>query len=142
MEKHNKKTRKLTKAAGYLLVLTALIVGGLHWYAKAYVRYQITRMAKIVTLLAVNIQSAYLSQPNYGTLTTEEAIQQQFFPPKVLYADTSPYHLQNGRIEVFSVCHPFLQPYLQNVRIFGDPRLGKQQILRIGCNGNLCPTGS
>lgn len=101
--KQQDRKHPLTEVLGYLLIMGVLTLGALQGYVKAYFKYQTIKMLEIVTHSAVNIQSAYLAYSDYGHLNTADVIKQQLFHPIVRTGPNfTAFHLQKGRIDIFT----------------------------------------
>lgn len=65
--------RSMVEMLGVLAIIGVLSVGGISGYSKAMAKYKLTRAQDQITMLLMNIRTAFASSPSYAGLTTTAA---------------------------------------------------------------------
>ena len=73
LNRNNQSGRSMIEMLGVLAIIGVLSVGGISGYSKAMAKYKLTRAQDQITLLLMNIRTAYASSPNYSGLTAANA---------------------------------------------------------------------
>ena len=66
--------RSMVEMLGVLAIIGVLSVGGISGYSKAMSKFKLTKIQDQITMLLMNIRTAYAASPNYAGLDTDIAI--------------------------------------------------------------------
>lgn len=65
--------RSMVEMLGVLAIIGVLSVGGISGYSKAMAKYKLTKAQDQITMLLMNIRTAYATSPSYDGLTAQTA---------------------------------------------------------------------
>ena len=73
LSKNNEQGRSMVEMLGVLAIIGVLSVGGISGYSKAMAKFKLTKAQDQITMLLMNIRTAFATSPNYGGLTNTTA---------------------------------------------------------------------
>ncbi len=94
LNKDNQFGRSMIEMLGVLAIIGVLSVGGISGYSKAMAKYKLTKAQDQITILLMNIRTAYATSPTYGELSATNAIQWNLAPSD-MYSSSSASKLYN-----------------------------------------------
>ena len=65
--------RSMVEMLGVLAIIGVLSVGGISGYSKAMAKFKLTKAQDQITMLLMNIRTAYATSPSYDGLTNKVA---------------------------------------------------------------------
>ena len=80
LSKNNEQGRSMVEMLGVLAIIGVLSVGGISGYSKAMAKFKLTKAQDQISMLLMNIRTAFATSPNYGGLTNESAIAYNIAP--------------------------------------------------------------
>lgn len=103
LSRNDQKGRSMVEMLGVLAIIGVLSVGGISGYSKAMAKFKLTKAQDQITMLLMNIRTAFATSPSYAGLTTENS--REFnIAPNDMFSGTDG-HLNNafgGEAYVFS----------------------------------------
>ena len=72
--------RSMVEMLGVLAIIGVLSVGGISGYSKAMAKYKLTKAQDQITMLLMNIRTAYATSPNYSGLDSETVVDYHIAP--------------------------------------------------------------
>lgn len=76
--------RSMVEMLGVLAIIGVLSVGGISGYSKAMAKYKLTKAQDQITMLLMNIRTAYATSPSYSGLTAETAADFNIAPGEMI----------------------------------------------------------
>jgi type II secretory pathway pseudopilin PulG len=70
----------MVEMLGVLAIIGVLSVGGISGYSKAMAKYKLTKAQDQITMLLMNIRTAYATSPSYNGLSSTTAISYNLAP--------------------------------------------------------------
>lgn len=109
LSKNDQKGRSMVEMLGVLAIIGVLSVGGISGYSKAMAKFKLTKAQDQISMLLMNIRTAFATSPSYEGLNNATAVSFAIAPGD-MYAGslsniTSVHHLNNafgGEAHVFS----------------------------------------
>ena len=80
LSKNNQTGRSMVEMLGVLAIIGVLSVGGISGYSKAMAKFKLTKAQDQITMLLMNIRTAFATSPNYDGLNNENAIAYNIAP--------------------------------------------------------------
>ena len=74
LSRNDQKGRSMVEMLGVLAIIGVLSVGGISGYSKAMAKYKLTKAQDQISMLLMNIRTAYATSPNYNGLVNKNAI--------------------------------------------------------------------
>ncbi len=87
--KNNQSGRSMIEMLGVLAIIGVLSVGGIAGYSKAMYKYKLTKVQDQITMLLMNIRSAYASSKNYDGLCESTVKEYNLAPNEMLSTTTT-----------------------------------------------------
>ena len=78
--KENQNGRSMVEMLGVLAIIGVLSVGGISGYSKAMAKFKLTKAQDQISMLLMNIRTAFATSPNYAGLNNCAAIQYNIAP--------------------------------------------------------------
>jgi len=72
--KSNQEGRSMVEMLGVLAIIGVLSVGGISGYSKAMAKFKLTKAQDQISMLLMNIRTAFATSPNYSGLNNTNAI--------------------------------------------------------------------
>ena len=79
----------MVEMLGVLAIIGVLSVGGISGYSKAMAKYKLTKAQDQITMLLMNIRTAYATSPSYSGLTTQSAGDYNLAPNEMVVKNAS-----------------------------------------------------
>ena len=79
--------RSMVEMLGVLAIIGVLSVGGISGYSKAMAKYKLTKAQDQITMLLMNIRTAYATSPSYSGLTAQTAAEFNIAPGEMVTGD-------------------------------------------------------
>ena len=98
--------RSMVEMLGVLAIIGVLSVGGISGYSKAMAKYKLTKAQDQITMLLMNIRTAYATSPSYDGLTAETAADFNIAPGEMVAGSgtgTSLYGAFGGPVKLGTV---------------------------------------
>lgn len=73
LSRNDQNGRSMVEMLGVLAIIGVLSVGGISGYSKAMAKFKLTKAQDQVTMLLMNIRTAFAANPSYDGLTTKNA---------------------------------------------------------------------
>lgn len=112
LPKIDQKGRSMVEMLGVLAIIGVLSVGGISGYSKAMAKFKLTKAQDQISMLLMNIRTAFATSPSYDGLTNGTAVAFAIAPGDMYSGDigsitqgTSVHHLNNafgGEAHVFA----------------------------------------
>lgn len=100
LSRTEQKGRSMVEMLGVLAIIGVLSVGGISGYSKAMAKYKLTKAQDQITMLLMNIRTAYATSPNYSGLTSTTAIEYHIAPGDMIVDDDNLSGAFGGAIDV------------------------------------------
>ena len=78
--KYNQTGRSMVEMLGVLAIIGVLSVGGISGYSKAMAKFKLTKAQDQITMLLMNIRTAFATSPNYDGLNNTSAVSYNIVP--------------------------------------------------------------
>ncbi|MBQ8661777.1 MAG: hypothetical protein IJ482_05585 [Alphaproteobacteria bacterium] len=91
--------RSMVEMLGVLAIIGVLSVGGISGYSKAMAKFKLTKAQDQLTMLLMNIRTAYATSPSYAGITSSNAIAYNLAPSDMI-SGTSLHNAFGGSVEV------------------------------------------
>lgn len=102
-KKNDQSGRSMVEMLGVLAIIGVLSVGGISGYSKAMAKYKLTKAQDQITMLLMNIRTAYATSPNYDGLC-EQAVKDYNLAPNEMVSgsgtDTNLFGTFGGNVYV------------------------------------------
>ena len=73
LSRNDQNGRSMIEMLGVLAIIGVLSVGGISGYSRAMAKYKLTKAQDQITMLLMNIRTAYATSPSYTGLTAQTA---------------------------------------------------------------------
>ena len=80
LSKNNQTGRSMVEMLGVLAIIGVLSVGGISGYSKAMAKFKLTKAQDQISMLLMNIRTAFATSPNYAGLNNSAAIEYNIAP--------------------------------------------------------------
>ena len=95
LSRNDQNGRSMVEMLGVLAIIGVLSVGGISGYSKAMAKFKLTKAQDQITMLLMNIRTAYATSPSYNGLTSEMAAEYNIAPNEMV-AGTEGSRTLNG----------------------------------------------
>ncbi len=92
--------RSMVEMLGVLAIIGVLSVGGISGYSKAMAKYKLTKAQDQMSMLLINIRTAYATSSGYAGLTTQTAYEYNILPKEMAQTSTQFVNAFGGEIVV------------------------------------------
>lgn len=82
--KNEQSGRSMVEMLGVLAIIGVLSVGGISGYSKAMAKFKLTKAQDQITMMIMNIRTAYATSPGYGGLTNAVAVTYGLVPSEMI----------------------------------------------------------
>ena len=89
--------RSMVEMLGVLAIIGVLSVGGISGYSKAMAKFKLTKAQDQLTMLLMNIRTAYATSPSYSGLSSANAINYNLAPSDMI-SGTSLHNAFGGNV--------------------------------------------
>ena len=86
LSRNDQSGRSMVEMLGVLAIIGVLSVGGISGYSKAMAKFKLTKAQDQITMLLMNIRTAFATSPSYDGLTTSTAIAYNIAPSDMVTA--------------------------------------------------------
>ena len=83
LNRNDQKGRSMVEMLGVLAIIGVLSVGGISGYSKAMAKFKLTKAQDQITMLLMNIRTAYATSPSYAGLNSASAITYNLAPQEM-----------------------------------------------------------
>lgn len=80
LSRNDQKGRSMVEMLGVLAIIGVLSVGGISGYSKAMAKFKLTKAQDQISMLLMNVRTAFATSPNYDNLTVDNAIAYNISP--------------------------------------------------------------
>ena len=87
LSRNDQGGRSMVEMLGVLAIIGVLSVGGISGYSKAMAKYKLTKAQDQITMLLMNIRTAYATSPSYAGLCESAAAFFNLAPQEMVGAD-------------------------------------------------------
>ncbi len=84
LAKNNEQGRSMVEMLGVLAIIGVLSVGGISGYSKAMAKFKLTKAQDQITMLLMNIRTAYATSPSYTGLSSKTAADYNIAPGEMV----------------------------------------------------------
>ncbi len=103
LNKNNQSGRSMIEMLGVLAIIGVLSVGGISGYSKAMAKYKLTKAQDQITMLLMNIRTAYATSPSYKGLNSKSVAEYNLAPNEMVGSDKKTlYGTFGGKVFVSS----------------------------------------
>ena len=88
-KKTDQSGRSMVEMLGVLAIIGVLSVGGISGYSKAMAKFKMTKAQDQITMLLMNIRTAYATSPSYSGLNSRIAIEYNLAPQEMAASTAS-----------------------------------------------------
>lgn len=88
--------RSMVEMLGVLAIIGVLSVGGIAGYSKAMAKFKLTKAQDQLTMLLMNIRTAYATSPSYSGLTAANAVAYNLAPQDMVTGSGATASLHNA----------------------------------------------
>ncbi len=92
----------MVEMLGVLAIIGVLSVGGISGYSKAMAKFKLTKAQDQMSMLLINIRTAYATAASYDGLTTETAYQYNILPQDMVQTSSVFVNAFGGEVEVLT----------------------------------------
>ena len=103
LSRNDQKGRSMVEMLGVLAIIGVLSVGGISGYSKAMAKFKLTKAQDQISMLLMNIRTAFATSPSYEGLDVETAISYNI-APKDMKMDNDSLSNAFGGSTVVSEC--------------------------------------
>ena len=96
LSRNNEQGRSMVEMLGVLAIIGVLSVGGISGYSKAMAKFKLTKAQDQITMLLMNIRTAFATSPNYGGLTNANAKAYNIAPGDMISGDNLQHAFGGG----------------------------------------------
>jgi len=89
LNRNDQSGRSMIEMLGVLAIIGVLSVGGISGYSKAMAKYKLTKAQDQITMLLMNIRTAYATSPSYSDLTSIKAAEYNLAPNEMVTKNTN-----------------------------------------------------
>jgi len=103
LSKNNQSGRSMVEMLGVLAIIGVLSVGGISGYSKAMAKFKLTKAQDQITMLLMNIRTAYATSPSYDGLNSKTAGEFNLAPGEMVSgsgSNTKLYGAFGGEVKV------------------------------------------
>ena len=90
----------MVEMLGVLAIIGVLSVGGISGYSKAMAKYKLTKAQDQISMLLMNIRTAYATMPNYSGLSNSIAVSYNIAPTDMIVGTSGINHAFGGAVTV------------------------------------------
>ena len=106
LNRNDQGGRSMVEMLGVLAIIGVLSVGGISGYSKAMAKFKLTKAQDQITMLLMNIRTAYATSPSYAGLNSKAAIEYNLAPQEMAASTSGTgtlYGAFGGAVDVTSV---------------------------------------
>ena len=88
LSRNNEQGRSMVEMLGVLAIIGVLSVGGISGYSKAMAKFKLTKAQDQISMLLMNIRTAFATSPNYDGLNNTAAVDYNIAPGDMVPSGT------------------------------------------------------
>lgn len=96
LSRNDQNGRSMVEMLGVLAIIGVLSVGGISGYSKAMAKFKLTKAQDQITMMLMNIRTAYATSPSYTGLSSTIAAQYNIAPAEMVVEETGGTFYLNG----------------------------------------------
>jgi len=100
LSKNNQTGRSMVEMLGVLAIIGVLSVGGISGYSKAMAKFKLTKAQDQISMLLMNIRTAFATSPNYSGLDNAAAISYNIAPGDMIVGTSGINHAFGGAVTI------------------------------------------
>ena len=100
LSKNNEHGRSMVEMLGVLAIIGVLSVGGISGYSKAMAKYKLTKAQDQISMLLMNIRTAFATMPSYNGLDNTAAVSYNIAPGDMIAGTSAINHAFGGAVTV------------------------------------------
>lgn len=89
LSRNDQNGRSMIEMLGVLAIIGVLSVGGISGYSRAMAKYKLTKAQDQITMLLMNIRTAYATSPSYTGLSSQTAADYAIAPGDMIVSSTT-----------------------------------------------------
>ena len=74
LSKNDQRGRSMVEMLGVLAIIGVLSVGGISGYSKAMAKFKLTKAQDQISMLLMNVRTAFATSPSYADLNNASAV--------------------------------------------------------------------
>ena len=102
LSRNDQKGRSMVEMLGVLAIIGVLSVGGISGYSKAMAKFKLTKAQDQITMLLMNIRTAFATSPSYDGLTTSNSRDFNISPSDMFDAGSGLNNAFGGKAYVYA----------------------------------------
>ena len=102
LSRNDQKGRSMIEMLGVLAIIGVLSVGGISGYSKAMAKFKLTKAQDQISMLLMNIRTAFATSPSYDGLDTKAARDYNIAPGDMFGASDSLNNAFGGKAYVYN----------------------------------------
>ena len=102
LSRNDQNGRSMVEMLGVLAIIGVLSVGGISGYSKAMAKFKLTKAQDQITMILMNIRTAYATSPSYSGLTSAVAIDYNIAPGDMIMGTNTLGNAFGGGAAVYS----------------------------------------
>ena len=102
LSRNDQKGRSMVEMLGVLAIIGVLSVGGISGYSKAMAKFKLTKAQDQITMLLMNIRTAFATSPSYSGLTTATSREYNIAPGDMFGANSTLNNAFGGKAYVYA----------------------------------------
>lgn len=102
LSRNDQNGRSMVEMLGVLAIIGVLSVGGISGYSKAMAKFKLTKAQDQITMMLMNIRTAYATSPSYAGLTSSVAIDYNIAPGDMIMSSVALGNAFGGAAAVYS----------------------------------------
>ena len=106
LSRNDQNGRSMVEMLGVLAIIGVLSVGGISGYSKAMAKFKLTKAQDQITMMLMNIRTAYATSPSYSGLSDETAIDFNIAPGDMLIDSANLGNAFGGAAHVYACDNP------------------------------------
>ncbi|MBE6453987.1 MAG: type II secretion system protein [Alphaproteobacteria bacterium] len=106
LSRNDQKGRSMVEMLGVLAIIGVLSVGGISGYSKAMAKFKLTKAQDQLTMLLMNIRTAFATSPSYDGLSSQTAAEYNIAPNEMVAGtgnSTKLYSAFGGEVQIGTV---------------------------------------
>lgn len=84
LSRNDQKGRSMVEMLGVLAIIGVLSVGGISGYSKAMAKFKLTKAQDQISMILMNVRTAYATSPSYSGLNSGNAVLYNIVPSEMI----------------------------------------------------------
>ena len=98
LSKNDQRGRSMVEMLGVLAIIGVLSVGGISGYSKAMAKFKLTKAQDQISMLLMNVRTAFATSPSYAGLNNASAVAFAIAPGDMFSGTTIPTSYGKGKL--------------------------------------------